>query len=320
MRAVPTSGPKLGSTAISSSAVVYCPAVELPSRTPSRSPCPASWTSHRLTVIAKQKGNLTDDLLDYVTAGPKMRKWYGQADREELETRRRGEDPDQQQEEEEEGDGAAILVTDADTPIGEQVVLQLILAGAEIRILVKDTVAAKTSYGPYVTPLSLDTSNAALLKRVLKGCGSVVCLGRPGALPQAAKEAGIAHVLLLSAAGNQAQGGFLGSLFDRELSDLRNPEREAQVMAMERRHTIVRVGAVKDTPGGQASITLQPTAPGSPGGVVTDAVSREDLARVVVQALLRPPSTGRVFQVVSTSPGTPPQDWGQLFESLQGTM
>ncbi len=59
-----------------------------------------------------------------------MRKWYGQADRptegEEGAPRRQGEEG---QDEEEEGDGAAILVTDAETPIGEQVVLQLIIAG-----------------------------------------------------------------------------------------------------------------------------------------------------------------------------------------------
>lgn len=40
------------------------------------------------------------------------------------------QEPEQEQEveQEEEGDGSAILVTDADTPMGEQVVLQLILA------------------------------------------------------------------------------------------------------------------------------------------------------------------------------------------------
>jgi hypothetical protein len=39
------------------------------------------------------------------------------------------QDPQQQEEEEEdEGDGDAVLVTDADTPIGELITLQLILA------------------------------------------------------------------------------------------------------------------------------------------------------------------------------------------------
>jgi hypothetical protein len=75
-----------------------------------------------------------------------------------------------------------------------------VLHRANIRVLVKDTVAAKTSYGPYVTPVSIDTRNTALLTRVLRGCGSVVCLGRPGALLQAARAAGVVHVLMVSAA------------------------------------------------------------------------------------------------------------------------
>ncbi len=63
-----------------------------------------------------------------------MRKWYGAAPRSEA--RDDDEDEDEgprgqralEEEEEDEGDGSAVLVTDADTPMGEQVVLQLILA------------------------------------------------------------------------------------------------------------------------------------------------------------------------------------------------
>lgn len=67
----------------------------------------------------------------------------------------------------------------------------------------RDTVAAKASYGPYVTPVSIDTSSGQLLRRVLKGCASVVCLGRSGALPEAARDAGVEQLVLLSAAGSK---------------------------------------------------------------------------------------------------------------------
>ncbi len=76
---------------------------------------------------------------------------------------------------------------------------------AEIKILVRDTVSAKTSYGPYVTPVSIDTSSGPLLKRVLKGCASVVCLGRSGALPEVARDAGLEQLVLLSAAGSKVR-------------------------------------------------------------------------------------------------------------------
>ncbi len=53
-----------------------------------------------------------------------MRKWYGQAEREVLEAERREEDkdPGPGPEQEPVSSGNAVLVTDADTPIGEQVI------------------------------------------------------------------------------------------------------------------------------------------------------------------------------------------------------
>lgn len=58
------------------------------------------------------------------TAGPKLRKWYGEGERRP----RDGQDPDPEDEEEPQGPADAILVTDGDSPTGELVILQLILA------------------------------------------------------------------------------------------------------------------------------------------------------------------------------------------------
>ncbi|GFH26113.1 NAD(P)-bd_dom domain-containing protein, partial [Haematococcus lacustris] len=212
----------------------------------------------------------------------------------------------QEDEDGEEGEGDAILVTDADTPMGEQVVLQLILARASIKALVRDTVAAKTSYGPYVAPLSLDTGNPQLLRRALKGCGSVVCLGRPGALPQVAKEAGVAHVVLLSAAGAAPQGGPLSGLFDGELAALRDSAREAAFAKAGVRCTVVRVAAHSHS--GACAGSGQAAGP---------SVSREDVAAVLVQALQRlPAEQSRIFEVRSLGAGAPPSDWSALFDSV----
>lgn len=65
---------------------------------------------------------LEDDMRWSIAAGPKLRKWYGEGER-----KQGGKDKrDPQGEQDEPGD--AILVTDADSPIGELVLLQLILA------------------------------------------------------------------------------------------------------------------------------------------------------------------------------------------------
>ncbi|KAL6748524.1 hypothetical protein V8C86DRAFT_3146608 [Haematococcus lacustris] len=273
----------------------------------------------RLPVVVHAKGRLADDLLDYVTAGPKMRKWYGQGERpsEGGPGPEKPEGGKQEDEEDEEGEGDAILVTDADTPMGEQVVLQLILARASIKALVRDTVAAKTSYGPYVAPLSLEMGNPQLLRRALKGCGSVVCLGRPGALPQVAKEAGVAHVVLLSAAGAAPQGGPLSGLFDGELAALRDLAREAAFAKAGVRCTVVRVAAVRDAPGGCSSLALQAPQPAGSGQAAGPSVSREDVAAVLVQALKRlPAEQSRIFEVRSLGAGAPPSDWSALFDSV----
>jgi hypothetical protein len=58
-----------------------------------------------------------------VAAGPKLRKWYGEGERQPKDG---GSDPEEEEEDEEAGE--SILVTDADTPTGELLLLQLMLA------------------------------------------------------------------------------------------------------------------------------------------------------------------------------------------------
>ena len=63
----------------------------------------------------------------YHAGGPKLRKWYGQGERptDGGGMQRKDTAP---QEQEPEGPRDAVLVTDADSPTGEFIVLQLILA------------------------------------------------------------------------------------------------------------------------------------------------------------------------------------------------
>jgi hypothetical protein len=57
-----------------------------------------------------------------------MRRWYGQGERPTEEDEEGGGVPQGEEEDEDVGEGDAILVTDADSPLGEQIILQLILA------------------------------------------------------------------------------------------------------------------------------------------------------------------------------------------------
>ena len=61
-------------------------------------------------------------------AGPKLRKWYGEGERIPRDGGGMPEGPEEENLLEDEEAGDAVLVTDADSPMGELIVLQLILA------------------------------------------------------------------------------------------------------------------------------------------------------------------------------------------------
>lgn len=77
---------------------------------------------------------------------------------------------------------------------------------AKIRILVKDVAAAKSGYGPYVEPISVDTNSTGELARAMKNVRCVVALGKLGGLIPAAQKAGVERLVLLSTAGELLQG------------------------------------------------------------------------------------------------------------------
>eukprot|EP00775_Hariotina_reticulata_P005562 gene5562-5799_t len=180
--------------------------------------------------VANNFGKLQGELLDVVMAGPKMRKWYGQASSNL--PKDGGEPPEQEPEQqlpEDDIDRDYVLVTDADSPTGELVVLQLILLRAKIRVLVKDVAAAKAGYGPYVEPISVDLNSAAGLSKALKNVWSVIVLGKLGAVLPAAEAAGVKRVVLLSTAGMPQPGGLAGLFQDAADAVLKEPQREAAV-------------------------------------------------------------------------------------------
>eukprot|EP01025_Chloroclados_australasicus_P013273 TRINITY_DN16276_c1_g3_i1.p3 TRINITY_DN16276_c1_g3~~TRINITY_DN16276_c1_g3_i1.p3 ORF type:complete len:154 (+),score=16.59 TRINITY_DN16276_c1_g3_i1:139-600(+) len=118
---------------------------------------------HRRPRNVLARNGLGDDLLDYIQAGPKLRKWYGETDKMLLPKDGKpsptGDDDDY------EGPRDAVLVTDANSPMGELIVLQLVLARVKIKVLVKDVAKAKQEFGPYVDPVAGDVNSGAALKK-----------------------------------------------------------------------------------------------------------------------------------------------------------
>uniref|UniRef100_A0A383V5A3 NAD(P)-binding domain-containing protein n=1 Tax=Tetradesmus obliquus TaxID=3088 RepID=A0A383V5A3_TETOB len=304
----------------------------------STSPAPgANVGPARLAVSARSnnKGNaggrLARELLDVVQGGPKLRKWYGQ----ESGLPRDGGEPEppqqqeprqqqQQQELEEDGEKDTVLVTDADTPTGELVVLQLILLRAKVRILVKDTAAAKTGYGPYVEPVSVDMGSAGGLARALRNVRSVIVLGKLGALPQAAAKAGVERLVLLSTAGMPQPGGLAGLFLSSADAALKDPQREAAVTGSGIPSVVVKAGVIQDTPGGSSRIQVQPASLSSSSSSSKQSnITREDLASAIVAGAVYLPGLGGssssssvAYEVADAGPGQPPESWQQLLEGL----
>eukprot|EP00242_Pyramimonas_sp_CCMP2087_P014106 CAMPEP_0198212692 /NCGR_PEP_ID=MMETSP1445-20131203/27249_1 /TAXON_ID=36898 /ORGANISM="Pyramimonas sp., Strain CCMP2087" /LENGTH=247 /DNA_ID=CAMNT_0043887211 /DNA_START=106 /DNA_END=846 /DNA_ORIENTATION=+ len=194
------------------------------------------------STVCKAKGargkdgfGVGDDIIDFIEGGPKMRRWYGQAERGAEEY---GDGFGEEEEEEDEDTRPAVLVTDADSEMGQILVLQLILQRQRVKVLVANIEKAKMGFGPYVQPFEGNVENLDSLAAALKNTKMVICCGKVGELPSVASEVpGVEHIVLLSATGittgkaEPAIGGLFGAFSaqkaERDL--LRKGGREAKV-------------------------------------------------------------------------------------------
>ncbi|BDA48364.1 hypothetical protein COCOBI_12-0410 [Coccomyxa sp. Obi] len=283
---------------------------------------PLLGTSYRRKSV-KAKG-FGDELLDYITAGPKLRKWYGEGERMPVDGGMSDDSDIISTEPEDEGLRDAILVTDADNPTAEQVILQLILSRAKVRVLAKNAAATSTAYGSYVTPVEGNTGNARALEAALRGVRAVICTGRLGDLLPLCQQRKVEHLILLTSVGTAGGGGFsLDTILDGEAAAQRDAAREAAAVSSGVPLTLVRVGRITNAAGGSASLLIsQDGSPGKPLG----EVSREDVARVLVKCLVRQPSTILSFSLEAGSPLGPLQqtdadlDLAEQLARLQETL
>lgn len=259
------------------------------------------------------KGGLGDDLLDYIQAGPKLRKWYGETDKMVL-PKDGGPANEPEPEGGEDGPRDAILVTDADTPMGELIVLQLVLSRARTKVLVADAARAKSEFGPYVEAISGDVNSGSALKKAFKSVRAVIIPGATGQAVRAAAKLGAEHVVLLST--SERAGGPFGGLFGGPDAAMRDPARLEEVRAAPVPHTVIQFGRILDRLGGNTYIEF-----GQAEGAVPGPIAREDAALVAVRALAFPPPEGSalVFQAGGAGAGAPPErdEWKEMFANLQ---
>ncbi|GAB4813532.1 hypothetical protein N2152v2_000578 [Parachlorella kessleri] len=223
-----------------------------------------------------------------------------------------GQEPEEA-EEEEEIVKDQILVLDADSPMGEQVVLQLILARAKIKAVVRDGAAASAGFGPYIQAVQGLAGDSRMLRAALRGVRVVVCCGRmePGLLPAAAA-AGVQHLVLLSTVGAPRRG--FGALFGGgEQAVLGDAGRQQAALSSGVPCTVVQVGSLLDQPGGSAELSL--TVGSAPAG----EICREDAARVLARVATGEPPAGRslVLQAQQAQQSSSlSEGWESMLDSL----
>lgn len=144
-----------------------------------------------------------------------------------------------------------VLVLDAKSSLGEEVVLQLILKRVKVKALVNDEERASEAFGDYVTPVNSSIDDRTSIRRLLRGVKSVILVGNLGInrgalLMEACLSEGVEQVVLMSSCISR-ENFFAKLLVKQEQSILEDREREREVASSGVPYTIVRCGKLKDT-------------------------------------------------------------------------
>ncbi|XP_024027397.1 uncharacterized protein LOC21386180 [Morus notabilis] len=250
---------------------------------------------------AKKKISFTDQILDYIEGGPKLRRWYGAPDL-------LPKDGPTVEDEDEDSDEIrdAVLVTDGDSDIVQMVILSLIVKRSKIKALVKDKRAALEAFGTYVDSLAGDTTDRPFLKRALRGVRTIICPNE-GFLSNAGSLKGIQHVILLSQLSVfKAAGGIQALMKGNAVK--RAEKEESTLVASGIPYTIIRAGLLRNTPGGNRGFSF------AEGSAAKGSLSKEDAALICVEAVDAVPQTGFSFEVVNGEEKV--SDWKECLARL----
>ncbi|XP_017407047.2 uncharacterized protein LOC108320199 isoform X1 [Vigna angularis] len=252
---------------------------------------------------AKKKLSLMEQILDYIEGGPKLRKWYGAPDILEKDGTSI-EDGEDDYPEDEVRD--AVLVTDGDSEMGQMVILSLIIKKARVKALVKDKRVALEAFGSYVESLAGDTSDNRFVKKALRGVRTIICPNE-GFLSSVGSLKGVQHVILLSQlSAYSGKSGFQSMMKSNAKKLAEQDESVLKISGVP--YTIIRTGALQDTPGGKQGFTFDQ------GCAASGSISKEDAAFVCVAALDCTPQTGFIFEVANGDNKV--SDWKECLSSL----
>jgi len=212
----------------------------------------------------------------------------------------------------------SVLVIGGAGRTGRHVVSRLLARGVHVRVLSR---RARLMAGEGVEPAPGDITDPVAVAAALEGvdgCVVVVESANDDRLPngpRAVHHEGARHVVAAAAPGTHVV--LVSQIY------ITRPHAYPAVAATIRARgagedvvrasglpaTVVRPSWLTDAPGGQEGLRLEQ------GDTGEGEVAREDVAEVVVQALLHPEARGRTFELYGV-PGEPPADWGAAFAAL----
>ena len=215
-----------------------------------------------------------------------------------------------------------VLVAGATGGTGRLIVAELRGRGIATRALVRDAARAADLVEQGAEIYVGDTTQPTTLPPGLAGVSAVICatgtrdfagLNNPmvvdnqgvANLVAAAQSAAVGRMLLISSIGATRPEHPLnrfGRVLDAKLAG------EEALRASGLAYTIIRPGGLVDDPGGQPLRLAQ-------GDTISGRISRADVARVAVAALLSPAAAGKTFELIAEPSGT--TDFDVAFAALQ---
>jgi len=214
-----------------------------------------------------------------------------------------------------------VLVVGASGRTGQRVVQALRRRGFPVRALVRAQSKDSVAFGEGVEVMAGDVTNESDIRRALTGATFLVsALGSKGPtdaahielieyttiaeLAQLAKEMGVQHFVLCSSMGVEIPEMI------PPLAEILRQKRRGE-LALEHSgvpFTIVRPGGLTDQPGG-GGVAIARTLPSF------GMIAREDVAEVMVQALLQPEARNKIVEIVN-APDAGPADRPGLFAEV----
>ncbi|KAL1203763.1 hypothetical protein V5N11_020985 [Cardamine amara subsp. amara] len=262
--------------------------------------------------MAKKKISFVDQILDYIEGGPKLRKWYGAPELLPKDGSSDGDDDEFEEEEEEDddlqGENKAVFVTDGDSDLGRMIILQLIVKGTPVKALVKDRKKAVDAFGTYVELTSGEASDERFLRKAFRGVAAIIS-PTEGFFSNVKSLRGVKHAVLLSQLSVYESSGGIQAMMNNKAKKLAEQDENA-VISSNVPYTIIRTGKLENSPGRNQGFDF------SAGAAAKGSISKEDAARICVEALSVIPPTGLIFEVTNGEEVV--SDWeGQLIKVMQ---